>query len=93
MTIVKIYAHNNSVKAGFWLIDNMTAPEYEAERWGINNHWVDPLSWALYCELDKYRTICKLINVNNIKLRKTHLVEFHFKHEEDAIWFKTVWGD
>lgn len=88
---VKVYTHNNAIGAALWCIENMPHKNWVTQ-WAINDRWVDPTVWALEGNETVFRIIVDLINLNNTEMKKTHEVEFKFKNEEDAVWFKTVWG-
>ena len=89
---VKLLAHQCSVVAALWLIDNIPHKDW-VPQWGINNQWVDPATWSLEGRKNSIDILIYLINLNNNGLKKTHEVEFNFINEEDAVWFKTVWGN
>lgn len=87
---VRILAHNNAVDAALWCIDNIPHKNW-CPQWGINDRWVHPTVWILEGRESTFRIIIDLINLNNTEFKITHEVEFNFKNEEDAVWFKTVW--
>ena len=93
MITVELSAHKGSIQAGMWLIDNITDYENFIKTWGINGALIDPATWFTSSRRNQIALLAKLINLNNVEMKKTHRVKFNFINEEDAVWFKTVWID
>lgn len=86
---VEVMTHNGALFAADWLFENMPTSN---DRWSINNTCFNTYLLAQEPGIDLFQILCDVINVNNIEMRKTHPVKFSFKNEDDAVWFKAVWG-